>query len=155
MNYKHSGTLYILFFALLFMIDRVTKALALQYLFLEPCRINNFLSFELLFNRGVSWGFLYSTNDYLFFAVSAAIVALIIGLLCYTIVRWMNHYAIVGEVMILAGGLSNVLDRILYKGVVDFCVVSVHGFVWPVFNFADVCIVVGALIAFVVGLQEA
>jgi signal peptidase II len=42
---------------------------------------------------------------------------------------------------VLAGGVSNIIDRLIYNGVVDF--VSLWQF--PVFNLADVFISLGAI----------
>lgn len=50
-----------------------------------------------------------------------------------------------GLVLITAGGLSNLLDRLIYGGVIDYFRFGL----WSTFNLADVSIVVGAiLIAF-------
>lgn len=41
--------------------------------------------------------------------------------------------------LITAGGISNLIDRFIYKGIVDF--IDLYGF--PIFNIADVYIVIG------------
>ncbi len=52
--------------------------------------------------------------------------------------------------LILIGGFSNFLDRLHFKGVVDF--ISI-GF-WPVFNLADVYITAGIIILFFLGIRQ-
>jgi signal peptidase II len=57
----------------------------------------------------------------------------------------------VGFALIIAGALGNLIDRLLYGHVVDY--VLFHTPVWSfaVFNFADACITVGAVLVI---LQE-
>jgi lipoprotein signal peptidase len=50
--------------------------------------------------------------------------------------------------LILAGTLGNFIDRILFNGVRDFLHWNLW-FDWPVFNIADCCLVVGALLLLV------
>ena len=45
--------------------------------------------------------------------------------------------------LILAGGVGNLIDRIIYGYVVDFVDVRIVKF--AVFNFADICAVVGTI----------
>ena len=44
--------------------------------------------------------------------------------------------------LVLAGGLGNLIDRALYGAVIDYIELTFMTF--PVFNFADVCVTVGA-----------
>lgn len=48
-------------------------------------------------------------------------------------------------VLFFAGALGNAIDRIMYKYVVDF--ISIKWFDFPVFNIADISIVLGAVAA--------
>jgi lipoprotein signal peptidase len=50
--------------------------------------------------------------------------------------------------LILAGTLGNFYDRLMYNGVRDFLHWH-YGFNWPVFNFADCCLVGGACLLLV------
>jgi len=47
-----------------------------------------------------------------------------------------------GLIFILSGAIGNFIDRILYKGVIDFIDL---GF-WPSFNFADVYNIIGVIL---------
>ena len=53
----------------------------------------------------------------------------------------------VAGVLILAGGIGNMIDRLAYGYVVDFLYVKLINF--PIFNFADCCVVIGAALLLV------
>ena len=46
--------------------------------------------------------------------------------------------------LILAGTVGNLYDRLVFNGVRDF--LHFYYVEWPVFNFADCCLVVGATV---------
>jgi signal peptidase II len=71
-------------------------------------------------------------------------VTLFLGSYAYH--RWHDNKIIIGEVIVLAGGISNLIDRALYQGVIDFIALSWGPLSWPVFNVADVCIVFGVFL---------
>ena len=48
--------------------------------------------------------------------------------------------------LILAGTLGNLFDRLVFGGVRDFMHLHYQSFDWPVFNFADCCLVLGAVL---------
>lgn len=125
-------------------IDRLTKIAALSFLD-QPLRMNSFLEFQLVFNRGVSWGLFHSDYGYTFLLVTLLISVIIVLLFCYSIVRYLNQHPIYGEVLVLAGALSNLVDRCLYGGVIDFIHLSYDTWSWPIFNIADVAIVLGVV----------
>lgn len=137
-----NGFWYFLIFSGVLTADRLSKNWALEHC-VEPLNINDFLSFELIFNRGISWGLFNSMHDWVFLLVSMFIVGIMLGLGFYTFVRWNNTHWVIGEVLVLAGAFSNMVDRIMYSGVVDFILLSARGYCWPYFNIADVCIVAG------------
>ncbi len=126
----------------LFLFDRLSK-LTVKALVKTPYIINKFFSFEVLINRGISWSFFHSQNTILFLAVSLMSCLMLALLVQYTFERQEQGYAVVGETFILAGGISNFFDRFVYHGVFDFIKITVGSYVFPIFNIADIIIVIG------------
>jgi len=131
--------------AIIIVFDRITKWYALNHWYVRQ-QINQFLSFELTFNRGISWGFFHSASNCLFVTVSLLIAAVTVGVAVLAIQRLKAGECIFGETLVVAGSISNIIDRILYSGVVDFIALSYGDWMWPLFNVADMAIVVGVAI---------
>ena len=58
-----------------------------------------------------------------------------------------NMFFLVSTVMIMSGGIGNLIDRIRQGYVVDYLDVKLFNF--AVFNFADICVVLGAMFALI------
>jgi signal peptidase II len=130
--------------ALITILDRITKIYALSHCAIEQ-RVTSFLSCALTFNRGISWGMLHHANGYVFVLVTAFIAA-ITAYIAY--LGWQRIQAgewAMGYMLVVIGSISNIIDRIVYGAVVDFIAFTLFGWNAPVFNVADVCIVVGVL----------
>jgi len=108
--------------------------------------INQFLSIDLTFNRGISWGMLHSQDVTIFTCVNVAILFVIGSLLVHTIIRMRQQRSIIGEIMVFAGAVSNYIDRCCFAGVVDFISISYCDWYFPVFNIADIFIVGGVMV---------
>jgi len=52
--------------------------------------------------------------------------------------------------MILGGAFGNLIDRVVYGTITDFIKVSI----WPVFNIADACITIGAIMLAIYFLKK-
>src|ERR1700683_248400 len=72
----------------------------------------------------------------------------VIALTVVLVLLWKNHHAHiatgVGLSLIMGGALGNLWDRLAHGRVVDFLLVYIKQYQWPVFNLADSAIVVGA-----------
>ena len=140
MNKKKYGYCFLAIF--IFIIDRLTKLAALTYV-QTPQVMNDYLSFELVFNRGVSWGMFHDASNIVFIFVSGVIALITLFLCWHTYYLYKKGNSIIGYVCIIAGSVSNIIDRVAYGAVIDFIVLSYHQYSWPVFNIADMAIVCG------------
>jgi len=144
---------------ILFFIDRITKYYAV-YVYrvydISDYIINSFLSFSLAFNRGMSFSLGHSQNQGTFILVIGITISLTLYVMYYTYNRFEYGYPILGELLVITGSLSNIIDRFLYPGVVDFIELSYGSwFFWPAFNCADAYIVIGVGVMLITMNREA
>lgn len=133
---------YGLFGTFVFIIDRMTKIKALMS-YQQRMIINQFVSFDLVLNRGISWGFFYSPHTLVFLLISF-IIGMITMVIAYIGIRqFLVDRPAFGELLVVVGSVSNLIDRVYYHGVIDFIELSYSGYTWPLFNVADMCIVGG------------
>ncbi len=117
------------------------------------------LNFSLVWNRGVSWGIFHSASVYGFYLLTSFITLVILWLSYYAFYHqlYKNKTNIFFEVIILAGAISNLIDRLIFGGVIDFIQLHIGTWYWPTFNVADTFIVggvIGLLIKNMMGPHE-
>jgi len=100
------------------------------------------ISLHLVFNKGVAFSMFAFLDEYLKY-VQLLIVVVALGYL-YKNPEVFKQYNI-AIALLLAGGLSNILDRFTYGGVVDYFYWH-YGFEFAIFNFADVIIDLGVVL---------
>lgn len=104
--------------------------------------IKNFFSITYVQNTGAAFG-MFKNQKILFLIVG--IVAILI--LVYSFSKTDNKIAKIAISMVISGAIGNIIDRLLYGFVVDMF--DFHAIWSYVFNFADVCVVLGvALLSF-------
>lgn len=130
---------------ILILIDQASKAWALSALnetngYAIPV-INGIVRFQFAWNAGAAFSFLKDA-PYIVFALSA-VVLFLVALIVF-LSRTLNAKTRLCLSMVFAGGLGNLIDRVRFQAVVDFIKLEFISF--PVFNFADICVTVGALL---------
>ncbi len=106
-------------------------------------------SFTNLRNTGAAWSS-FSDKTSLLTAVTVLIIAALCLILYVSPVqkkifgRKLNKLEYTCFSLVVAGGLGNIIDRVRLKYVVDFIKPDFIDF--PVFNFADMCVVIGCII---------
>lgn len=123
-------------------LDQITKIFASLYL--DNIKIiNNFFSLTYVKNYGGAWGIL---NNNLFLLITISIFALL------TINKYISSdvnttkLSIVSYGMLIGGIFGNLIDRIFRGYVVDFLNFNIFNYDFPVFNIADMLIVVGIIL---------
>ena len=101
--------------------------------------INNFFNITYVQNRGAAWGIL---NNNIILLVVITVLAL--GFICSFIFKEYNikKLDIVLYGMLLGGIIGNFIDRIFRGYVIDFLDFIIFGYDFPVFNIADMLIVI-------------
>ena len=131
--------------ALLVGIDQLTKYAAEQNLIGERIvLIKNFLALTYVQNTGAAFGS-YSGNTFVLAGVTGAVI--IAGIVVLALGKIKGKLPCMCAVMILAGGIGNLIDRIANNYVIDFIETLFIDF--PVFNFADILVTCGVFIAII------
>ncbi len=143
---RYISSIFIL--AVLIGIDRVTKYLSLIYLKdKEPFTIiKGVLQLTYLQNTGSAWGMLEGKQT---FFIIITFVMLAVMTFVFVIMPHERKYRPLCAVLVTlaAGAAGNLIDRIANGYVHDFIYFQLIDF--PVFNFADICVVL-SMIALVV-----
>lgn len=121
--------------------DRATKLWAqgaLRPLPRGELRLFPFLYLTYAENTGAAFSAFKNSN-----AALAAVSVLVLAGLLYYRKEWVRDASSRwGFVLVFSGALGNLYDRLVYGHVVDFVDLRV----WPVFNLADSCITIGAIL---------
>ena len=102
--------------------------------------IPGLLDFTYVQNYGAAFGILQ--NQKWFFIVATSLVSLVLIVLLF-IYKNHNLLSYTASILIVGGGIGNLIDRIHLGFVVDYIHLS---FFPPVFNFADCCVTVGTFL---------
>ncbi|MFH0763756.1 MAG: signal peptidase II [Candidatus Omnitrophota bacterium] len=134
---------------LVFVLDRITKVLALNFLSGAGSVkvLPGIFHLTLVFNNGTAFGLLKGRNNF-FILISILIVCAI--LFCIWKYRIKDTALELAAGLVLGGAAGNLFDRIRFANVIDFLDFRI----WPVFNFADSCITTGITILAVVFLRK-
>ncbi len=113
--------------------------------------INNFFRITYLQNTGAAWSIL-SGNRILLIIVT--IIAL--GIIYYVFLKdkKIKNYESILLGLLLGGIIGNLIDRVRFGYVIDYLDFNLFSYHYPVFNFADICIVISIIILVIISLKE-
>lgn len=136
-------------------IDQVTKNMAVHNLMGKDSvvLIEKWLNFTYVENRGASFGSFYGYK-YLLILLSITISA---GIIYYVLKNRdrLSKKEIFCYVLIISGAIGNLIDRLSNGYVIDFIHTELGGlYDYPVFNFADIYIVIGCVLLFLYSFRK-
>ena len=134
----------ILLMTIFLLIDVITKLVIDNYLALMQniTIIKNFFSLTKVYNYGASWSIL--TGQRWFLIILSIII--LICLILYQNKFKENKRNMITFSLIYAGIIGNLINRLIYGYVIDFFSFNILGYDYPIFNLADVYIVIGILL---------
>ncbi len=137
----------------LIVFDQITKSIAVRELMGKQSIviIDGLLSLTYVENRGAAYGILKDFRMVLL-VVTVFLIAFLIYLFFNTEKFFNNKYAKLMIMFILAGAIGNMIDRVFLGYVVDFLQFTFIDF--PVFNFADICVVCGSFMLMLISFKE-
>ena len=145
---KKSKLVYLLYAILIIVLiamDQATKVIVDSQLAYQKSEviIDHFFYFTYTHNFGAAWSLLQgATTLFIAFAIIA-----VVGLF-YVFYHSKKDeiFTRFGVALVMSGAIGNVIDRVVYGYVRDFIDFVIFGYDFPIFNVADMCIVVGVFL---------
>lgn len=104
--------------------------------------IPNFFYISKVYNTGAAWSML---SGEILILVGVSLIAMLF-LINYQKSFENNYRNTMAFGLIYGGLLGNLIDRIIYGHVIDYLKMLIFGYNFPIFNLADVAIVVGFIL---------
>ena len=144
----------IIFLIALLIADQVSKLLVLKNLSLgQSISLFPYFDLTLVFNTGVAFS-LFSEGGNLGRWILVFLVLLVILYLAYVLLKeTLNDFESLSLLLILSGGIGNLIDRTFRGHVIDFIHIYYENYSFYVFNFADTYITIGVII-YLIGMID-
>lgn len=125
-------------------IDIISKLLISHFMIVNESIdvINNFLYLTYVKNDGVAFSLLGGNRVFIII-----MCLIILGFIIYYIGNnKINLLDSIGFGLVIGGALGNLIDRVIYGYVIDFIDAYIFGYNYPIFNVADMGVVIGVII---------
>jgi signal peptidase II len=113
---------------------------------------SKYLNITLIWNEGIAFGLLSFHQNSLYNLLSL-LIALIVLIIFFMIIK-NNNIRKYPLLMIFAGAIGNLYDRVFYKAVPDFIDFHIGEFHWFIFNVADIFISLGVFFMILIELID-
>ena len=109
---------------------------------LPKCIINGVLDFTYCENRGIAFGI--ASGHVRALSIITLIIIIAIIIVMNKNFAKIGKITAIGSAFLIAGGIGNLIDRAFRLYVVDFIDIG-KLFKFPIFNIADICVVLGVI----------
>lgn len=136
-------------FSILFLlIDQIIKIFISSKMILNQSiiLIKNFFNITYVHNTGAAFSILSGAR---MFFILIGLFTLIFLALYIRRLEEIDELDKFSYPLLLGGILGNLIDRIIYGYVIDYISLNIFGYHFPIFNFADMCIVIGVILIFI------
>lgn len=132
--------------AMTFMLDQIIKIIIQRTMnyYQEIKLIPNFFSLYYVRNSGAAFSIL--ENATLLLIIISVLFIILIDKSIKKEEQNLDKLSIISLGIILGGIFGNLIDRILYKSVIDYLSFSFGSYHFPIFNVADIGITVGVVL---------
>lgn len=138
---------------ILILIDQIIKIVVNSSLKLYESItiIKNIFNITYVQNKGAAWSILAGNR---FLLISIAIIALFLIFIFFIKDNKLSKLEIIFYSLLISGIVGNLIDRIIYGYVIDYLDFNIFGYGFPIFNFADICIVVSVILIIIKSIKE-
>ena len=105
--------------------------------------INNFFSVTYVRNTGAAWSIL---SGNVFFLILISIIALVLIYIYFIKNKKLTKLENISYGLLIGGILGNLIDRIIHGYVIDYLDFKIINYDFPIFNIADICIVISIIL---------
>ncbi len=113
--------------------------------------IPGFFKITLVHNKGAAWSIL---NNQALLLVAIGLIALVVVYFVLIKGKTLKKLDILLTGMLVAGIVGNLIDRIRFGYVVDYLDFNFFGYDYPIFNLADIFIVVSIIALIIKSIKE-
>ena len=111
----------------------------------ESKQLTPFLALTYTTNTGISFGLFEGNNN--FFILTTIVILFILIFSVEAIEQDFGKIGLYSIILIISGGIGNLLDRIFFGRVIDFIDIQFrYKNIWPIFNLADSYVFIGVWI---------
>ena len=137
---------------ILLIIDIISKRIVSSFMEVKESIeiIDNIFYLTYARNEGVAFSFLEGNR--VFIIIMSLVV---IGIIIYYLrVNKINLGEEIGFGLVIGGALGNLIDRVMYGYVIDFIDIYIFGYDYPIFNIADIGVVIGVIVIIISSFKK-